>query len=70
MRYVSGLELDTGTRPTVVLPREQHQAFTNAWRQRFPYTDAPSKVSAEDVLAAASEIYVNYPELLKAIGLS
>ena len=59
---------------SIVLTKEEHQAFTNAWRKAIPYDNSKSNLTsssakAEDVIKAAKEIYSNYPEILKALGL-
>lgn len=52
---------------TVAVTAAEHQAFTNAWRQRIAYgTPLPSK---DVILKHAREIYANYPAILKALGL-
>ena len=45
----------------------EHQAFTNAWRQAFPYgAGTPER---EAVLKEAARVYANYPAILEALGL-
>ncbi len=58
----------------IVLTKEEHQAFTNAWRKAIPYNNSKGKVNTdtakpEDVMRAAKAIYKKYPEILKALGL-
>ncbi len=59
---------------SVVLTKAEHQVFTNAWRQRIGYANdnvllTTSNATKEQVLAAARDIYKNYPEILKILGL-
>ena len=63
-----------GDMPSVVLTKEEHKAFTNAWRKAIPYDKSnailtTSSAKEEDVINAAKDIYRNYPEILKALGL-
>ncbi|MFD2288251.1 DUF4280 domain-containing protein [Pedobacter petrophilus] len=52
---------------SVVLTKEEHQIFTNAWRKAFPY--GKPKPTPRQVEDAAKEIYKDYPEILKGLGL-
>ena len=63
-----------GDMPSVVLTKEEHKAFTNAWRKAIPYDKSnailtTSSAKEEDVINAAKDIYRNYPEIFKALGL-
>ncbi|MFK8288388.1 hypothetical protein ACI76W_03930 [Capnocytophaga canimorsus] len=51
---------------SMVLTKEEHQVFTNTWRKAIPYGTKPTE---KQIKAAAKEIYKNYPEILKALGL-
>jgi hypothetical protein len=55
---------------SIAVTEAEHQAFTNAWRRAIPYgaagTGAASRAS---VMAAARQIYANYPDILRALGL-
>jgi hypothetical protein len=62
---------DTDTMLSVVLTKEEHQVFTNAWRRAIGYiTDSnPFKTntaSKKDIWNAAQDIYKGYPDLLEA----
>ena len=67
----------TGKWKSLALTVDEHQAFTNAWRQRIPYiSDTPgpgglntTTATLDDIKQAASEVYANYPEILQALGL-
>ena len=52
-----------------VLSPENHQAFTNAWRQLIPYGEGTANATRETVLNAAREVYREFPDILKALGL-
>ena len=57
-----------------MLTKEEHQAFTNAWRKAIPYNNSvsvlkTSTATRNDVINAAKDIYGDYPEILKALGL-
>jgi RHS repeat-associated protein len=71
-RFAKGLDLPPGKIPSVALTPEEHQAFTNAWRETIGHnSDNPlittANATREDVWAAAQKIYADYPELLKAV---
>jgi hypothetical protein len=51
---------------SIVLTKEEHQVFTNAWRQAIPYGTNYAQLSKEFLWGKAQEIYANYPELLEA----
>jgi len=52
-----------------VLSPENHQAFTNAWRQLIPYGEGTANATRETVLNAAREVYREFPDILKVLGL-
>jgi hypothetical protein len=52
---------------SIVLTKEEHQIFTNAWRKKFPYGEA--KPTPKEVENFARELYKDYPEILKSLGL-
>lgn len=59
---------------SIVLTKEEHQAFTRAWRSKIGYKNDRNAITTinatpEDVKKAAKDIYRNYPEILKALGL-
>ncbi|WP_281987636.1 hypothetical protein [Aquimarina aggregata] len=66
----------TSTWKSIVLTVEEHQAFTKAWRKAIGYGNTPgttgfftSNAPREVIEAVARDIYKNYPEILKALGL-
>jgi len=76
-RFADLLGLDPGSIPSIALTRQEHQAFTNAWRDLIGYSTDNKKLTtlnatADDVWAAAQKIYAKHPELLaevkKALG--
>ena len=71
-RFAEKLGLDPASIPSVVLTREKHRVFTNAWRNAIGYENMNSEVrtataTLEDVWIAAQGAYQNYPELLDAV---
>lgn len=59
--------------PSVSLTPAQHQAFTNAWRAAFPYSNQAGHVAAptlEQIIAAAQTIYAGQPVYFQAIFLA
>ena len=74
-RFAPALGLDPDSIPSIVLTKEQHQVFTNAWRAKIGYiTDNTSLTTAnatrEDIWAAAQQIYRDHPDLLEAVRQS
>ena len=51
----------------VAVTKAEHQAFTNMWRSAFPYGIDYSKITPDQLLEAAREIYKNYPSILSAV---
>lgn len=47
--------------------RAEHQVFTNAWRQAIPH--GSRNVTPNMVNNTARNIYSDYPEILRALGL-
>jgi RHS repeat-associated protein len=60
---------------SVALTKEEHQMFTNKWRDAIGYINDKNNplrtdnAQMEDVINAAKKIYGPYPELLNALGL-
>jgi hypothetical protein len=52
-----------------VATREEHQAFTNAWRREIPYGNGTRTASRAQIDSAARRIYADYPEILRALKL-
>jgi hypothetical protein len=54
---------------SVVLTRDEHRVFTNAWRAEIGYGVGTRRSNRMVVNEAARRIYANYPEFLHALGL-
>jgi hypothetical protein len=69
-RFADVLGVKQGDMLSVVVSKMEHQGFTNAWRGLIPYTGKGyghlSKGAVED---AARQVYRDYPDILKALGL-
>lgn len=52
---------------SIVVTKEEHRLFTNEWRKLIPYNT--KKVSESEIKAAAKQVYKDYPDILKALGL-
>ena len=52
-----------------VTPAE-HQVFTDAWRQAIPYGAGTRAATPELVTATARQVYADYPDILRALGLA
>jgi hypothetical protein len=55
---------------SIAVTQAEHQAFTNAWRQAIPYGAGTKAATPELVRATARQVYADYPEILKALGLA
>jgi hypothetical protein len=49
--------------------KEEHQAFTNAWRSAIPYGVGTAEAKYDKVIATARLVYANHPDILRALGL-
>ncbi len=65
-RLVKHLGIDLNSMLSVALTAAEHQKFTNAWRQHFPYGKDYSSLTREEIWDVAQEIYANYPVLIDA----
>lgn len=54
---------------SVAVTPAEHQSFTNAWRNAIPYGAGTANATEREVVDAARQIYMNYPEILRALGL-
>ncbi len=60
---------------SIVLTESEHQAFTKAWRSQIGYEGSTKaavttlNATKSEVEAAAREVYKNYPQILKKLGL-
>lgn len=66
-RFASILGVSEGSLMSVAVTKAEHQRFTNAWRKAIGYGDGTANATNDQILAAAREIYKDYPELLKII---
>jgi hypothetical protein len=53
----------------IALTPAEHQAFTNAWRRAIPYGSGTANATRSQIENVARQIYKDYPEILKALGL-
>lgn len=70
-RFAQRLGLNSGQMPSVALTPEEHQQFTNAWRNAIGYSNSNNALntltaSKEQIWQAAQDIYAKHPELLEA----
>ena len=59
-----GISITEGQFLSTPLNPQTHQVFTNLWRQALPYGQ---EYSLEQVVAAAQDIYADYPAMLNAV---
>lgn len=60
--------------PSVVLTKKEHQVFTNKWRKLIGYSNSKAAIKTgnatrEQIIEAAKEVYKDYPEFLKVLGI-
>jgi RHS repeat-associated protein len=65
---------DVKSWPSIILSKAEHIKFTTAWRLAIPYKNSGAAINtatatAAQIKDAAKEIYKDYPEILKALGL-
>lgn len=73
-RFAGILGVNPSAMEAIALTRAEHQAFTNAWRQAIGYIGDRNAVTTanatrEQIINAAREIYRDFPEILRALGL-
>jgi RHS repeat-associated protein len=68
-RFAVQMGQTVGDMLSIVLTRAEHQPFTNAWRNAISHGEGTATATRETIEAAARQIYADYPELLKALGL-
>jgi hypothetical protein len=54
---------------SIALTEAEHQAFTNAWRKLIPYGEGTVDATRKQIEDATREIYKDFPEILKKLGL-
>jgi len=67
-RFAPALDQRSRQMLAIVLTKEEHQAFTNAWRAAISYGVGTASATSQHVHDAAKQIYVNNPSILKALG--
>ena len=72
-RLASKLGINEDDIPAIVLTKEEHQKFTNAWRNEIGYKGDKTDINttnadADAIMEAAQRIYKDYPELLRFIN--
>jgi hypothetical protein len=68
-RFASLMGQEAQKMLAIAVTPTEHQVFTNAWRQVIPYGHGTANATRQQVLDAARQIYSQYPEVLKALGL-
>lgn len=68
-RFAGVLGSSPGSMLSVGVTKAEHQIFTNAWRKMIPYGEGTANATREQIMKAAREIYKDYPDILKALGL-
>ena len=73
-RFAQTLGVNPSSMEAIALTKAEHQLFTQAWRAEIGYNGSNALINTanatkQQVLDAASRVYANHPEILKAIGL-
>lgn len=68
-RFARQMGGNTDDWATIVVTRSEHQVFTNAWRRAIPYGAGTRTASRAQIEGTARQIYSDYPEILRALGL-
>jgi RHS repeat-associated protein len=68
-RFAGALGVKEREMLSVVVTKQEHQVFTNAWRKAIPYGTDYSTVPQQQIMSYARDIYANNPAILKALGL-
>ena len=58
-----------GSMISMVLTKAEHRIFTNTWRKAILYGTKYKKLSEKFIKDTVKDIYKEYPEILKALGL-
>jgi hypothetical protein len=72
-RFAETLDLVAQRMPSFAMTPEEHQIFTNLWRQAIPYASSQGPLTtatatANDIWTAAQIIYAGFPEVIEAVG--
>jgi hypothetical protein len=68
-RFAKILGMDVNEMASIALTKAEHDVFTQAWRDAIPYGAGTDAATRSLVYQKAREIYKNYPEILRALGL-
>lgn len=68
-RFAKMLGVKPGDMASIALTPAEHQVFTNAWRQAIPLGQGTANATRDQVMNAAKQIYKEYPDILKSLGL-
>jgi hypothetical protein len=69
-RFAEALGQNARKMASIAVTPTEHQAFMNAWRKLIGYGAGTAGAQATDVSDAAKELYKDFPQILKALGLS
>ena len=60
----NNLDIKPGAMDSIVLDKDTHRAFTNAWRKELPYGQ---NHDPQSIMDAAEKIYKGYPSLIESV---
>jgi len=64
-RFSEIVGIGKGDMASVALTSQEHQIFTNLWRNQIPYLTGTATATKEIIWKAAQIVYAEYPALLK-----
>jgi len=68
-RFADTLGRTANSMKAIALTPAEHQPFTNDWRRLIPLGQGTRTASPQQILNAARQIYKDFPDILKALGL-
>ena len=68
-RFASRLGVKEGDMLSIALKKDEHQIFTNKWRELIPYGSNYDVMDTDKIFDAARKVYADCPEILNALGL-
>jgi len=68
-RFARTLGVNPRQMQSIALTPDEHQVFTNAWRAEIHHSAGTANATRQQIMSAASRIYRDYPEILRALGL-
>jgi hypothetical protein len=68
-RFAKVLGQEAKNMLSTAVTKSEHQVFTNKWRAAISYGKGTAEATRELVMDTAKKIYVEYPSIMRALGL-